>query len=144
MPDGHCRFRFVLPGRGILVLLDNATLFDTSLLAGEGAEVVELCATYFTVLVDGNRVDEGRFDGEDTLNADVVAHLADGETLLHTFTGDADDNTAVLLDTFLVTFLDAVSYGDGVTGAEIGMLLAGSEGFFGNFNQIHCVNDLEC
>ncbi len=42
-----------------LVFLDYATLLDASLLAGEVAKVVELCAAYFTVLVDCDRVDEG-------------------------------------------------------------------------------------
>lgn len=52
-------FRFwggVPEGRS--VLLGYATLFDAGLLAGEGAEVVELGATYLTVLVDGDGVDE--------------------------------------------------------------------------------------
>ena len=42
-----------------LCLLDYAALLDTSLLAGEVAEVVEFGTTYLTILVDGDRVDEG-------------------------------------------------------------------------------------
>ena len=55
------------------LLVDYAALFDTSFLAGEIAQIVKFCATNLTVLVDCDRVDERRFDGEDTLNTDVVA-----------------------------------------------------------------------
>ena len=65
------------------LFFDHAALFDTSFLAGEAAEVVKFSATYLTVFVYGNRVDEGRLDGEDTLNTDVFAHLANGETFLY-------------------------------------------------------------
>ena len=45
-------------GRTLSGLLD-ATLFDAGLLAGEGAEVVELRTAHFTVLVDSDALDEG-------------------------------------------------------------------------------------
>ena len=63
------------------LLFDHATLFDASCFAGEAAEVVEFRATHFTVLVNSDAVDERRLDGEDTLYANVVGHLAHGETL---------------------------------------------------------------
>ena len=120
---------------GLIFLCESHTLFsDAGLLAGEGAEVVELGATYLTVLVDGDGVDKRGFDGEDTLNTDVVGHLADGETLFGAFAGDADYNTAVLLDTLFVTLFDTIGDGDGVAGAEIGMLLAGGKSLFGNLH----------
>lgn len=119
-------------------VFDYATLFDASFLAGEAAEVVEFGAAHFTVFVYDDRIDEGGFYREDTLNADVVAHFAHGEALFSALSRDADHNTAIQLDTLFVTFFDAVSHGDSVAGAEFGMLLAGSEGFFGNFNQVHC------
>ena len=98
-----------------------AALFDTGFLAGKATEIVKLGTTYFTVFVYRDGIDERRFDREDTLNADVVGHFADGETFFGAFAVDADHNAAVLLDTFLVTFLDAVGYGDGVAGAEFGV-----------------------
>ena len=82
-----------------MLFLDNATFFDAGLLTCEFAQVVKLGTTYLTVLVDSNGVDERRLDGEDTLNTDVFAHFANGETLLRAFAGDADNHTAVLLDT---------------------------------------------
>lgn len=119
-------------------VFDYATLFDASFLAGEAAEVVEFGAAHFTVFVYDDRIDEGGFYREDTLNADVVAHFAHGEALFSAFSRDADHNTAIQLDTLFVTFFDTICHGDSVAGAEFGMLLAGSEGFFGNFNQVHC------
>ena len=116
------------------VFLHYAALFDTSLLAGEGAEVVELCAAHFAVLVHDDRVDERRLYGENTLHTDVVAHLAHSEALLAAFTIDADNHAAVLLDTLFVTLFDAVSHGDGVAGTELRELLAGGESLFGNFD----------
>ncbi len=122
-----------------VLFFDYATLFDTGFLAGELAEVVQFGTAYFTVFVDGDRVDKRRFDGEDTLNTDVVAHLADGETFLAAFATDADNNAAILLDTLFVTFFDAVSHGDCVAGAEVRVLFAGGKCFFGNLNQVHFV-----
>lgn len=115
-------------------LLDDTTLFDAGLLACETAEIVEFCATDLAVLVDNDRVDEGRFDGEDALNADVVGHLAYGEALFVTFAGYADYNAAVLLDTLFVALFDTVSNGDGVAGEELLVLFAGFEGLFGNLD----------
>ncbi len=104
------------------------------LLAGKATEVVKFGATHLAILVDGDRVDERRFDGEDTLHTDVVAHFADGETLLVAVARDTDYHTAILLDTLFVTLFDAVSHGDGVAGTEFGMFLAGSVSFLDNFD----------
>ena len=43
----------------LCVLCNDAALFDASVLAGELAQIVEFSATHFTVLVDGDRVNEG-------------------------------------------------------------------------------------
>lgn len=115
-------------------VFDYATLFDASFLAGEAAEVVEFGAAHFTVFVYDDRIDEGGFYREDTLNADVVAHFAHGEALFVTVAGDADYDAAVLLDTLFVAFFDTVSHGDGVAGTKLGMLLAGGKCLFGYFD----------
>ncbi len=115
-------------------VFDYATLFDASFLAGEAAEVVEFGAAHFTVFVYDDRIDEGGFYREDTLNSDVVAHFAHGEALFSAFSRDADHNTAIQLDTLFVTFFDSVSDCDCVARAELRMLFAGSKSFFGNLN----------
>lgn len=117
----------------VLSFLD-ATLFDTSLFAGETTQVVQFGAANFAILVDYDGVDERRLDGEDTLNADVVGHFAYGEALFGAFARNFDNHTAVLLDTFLITFFDAVGHGDGIAGTEIGMLLATGKSLFGNLD----------
>lgn len=51
---------------------------------------------------------------------------------------DADHHAAELLDTLLVTLLDAVGDGDGVAGTElVDFFLGGCESLFRNFHQIH-------
>lgn len=114
--------------------LAGTAFFDACFLAGEFAQVVEFGTTYLTTLVHFDSIDERAVDGEDTLHADVVAHFTNGEALVVAFAADADNNAAVLLDTFFVAFLDAVGHGDGVAGTKFGMCLAGGESLFGNFN----------
>ena len=40
--------------------IGNPFLFDARFLAGDFAEVIQFCATYFTALVDGDTFDERR------------------------------------------------------------------------------------
>ena len=55
---------------GVLFLHRCAVLFrDARLLAGELAQVVQLCAAYLADLVDRDAFDVRALDGEDTLNA---------------------------------------------------------------------------
>ena len=46
----------------------GSSLFDTGFLASECTQIVKLCATYLTMLVDLDALDVRRLDGEDTLN----------------------------------------------------------------------------
>ena len=89
----------------------NATLLDAGFLTRTLAEVIQLGATYFTVLVHRNTLDEGAVHREDTLYTDVTAHLAHCEALLVAATVDADDITAELLYTLFVTFFNTITNG---------------------------------
>ena len=130
-----------LCGSSLFYSLFHATLLDTSLFARQATEIVKFRTAYFTEFVDCDRLDEGGFDGEDTLHADAVGNLANGETLLVAVAADADYDTAILLDTLLVTLLDTVSDCDGVAGLEFIEIFFGSgESLFRNLDQIHCVN----
>lgn len=116
----------------------HAALFDTGFLTGETTQIVQFGTTHLTILVDCDRLDKGRFHGEDTLNADTIRNFAYSETLLILVAAYADYYAAELLDTLLVTLFDAVSYSDGVAGAECGDVLLGSgKGLLHYFNQIH-------
>ena len=42
----------------VRLLVDNTTLFDTSLLACKVAQIVQFCTTHFTKLVDCDAVDK--------------------------------------------------------------------------------------
>ena len=70
-----------------LSLGDGLLLGDTSLLASELAQVVQLGTTHFTDLVYLNRIDVRGLKGENTLYAHGARHLAHGETLLLTLAG---------------------------------------------------------
>ena len=96
----------------------GSTLFDAGFLAGEGAEIIELGAAHTAELVYGDGVDEGRLEGEDTLNADIIRHFTYSETFFCAFAVDADYNAAVLLDTLLVTLFDTICHSHCVAGAE--------------------------
>ena len=125
---------YLLASRLCFLLYHYAALFDTSLLTSELAEVVNFSATHATVLVDHDAVDEWRFNWEDTFYANVLRHLANGETLLVAFTADFDNNTTILLDTFLVTLFNAVSHCDSVAREECRKFLLGSKCLLYNFN----------
>jgi len=118
-------------------LLDNA-LGDTSLLSGEVAQVVQLSAANLTVLVDGDVLDVGTIEREDTLYADVAGHLANGEALATLAAGDANDITAEVLNTLLRPFLDTIGNSYRVSSLKCRKLffLTGKS-LFCNFNQIH-------
>ncbi len=106
---------------------------DTGLLACQGAQIIQLGAANFAHLVDSDAFNKRRFEGEDAFNTHVLRHLAYGEALFFSMSADSDDNAAVLLDTFLVTFFDAVGDGHRVATFEGWVFLPGSEGLFGHF-----------
>ena len=116
------------------ILLNEAALLDASLLTGETTQVIKLSATNATILVDNDAVDKGALHWEDALYANVVANLANGETLLCTLAVDLDNNATILLNTLLVTLFNAISYCDSVARKKTWQLLACSKRLFCNFN----------
>lgn len=140
----NCPPFFVYGSKRDFLLLDHAALFDTGFLACQATQIVKFRTAHFTVFVHCDRVDERRLNGENTLNTDVVAHFAHGETLFVAFAGDADNHTAILLDTLLVSFFDTVGYCDGVAGSEFNLVGACGKCFFGNFDQIHFFFSIKC
>lgn len=82
MSSSRMTWRSIFFSSCVRSLFLEATLLDAGFLAGQLAQIVKLGAAHFTIFVYGNRVDKRRLDGEDTLYTDVVAHLANGETLL--------------------------------------------------------------
>jgi len=121
-------------GRLILLLGSNALFGDASLLAGEVAQVVELCTTYLTNFVHLNTVDAGAVEGEDTLHTYSAGHFADSEALVLPVTTDLDADTTVELDALLVTFDNFVCNSYGVASLECGMAFACCKCFFSNFD----------
>ena len=106
-------------GKSSFLSLLHAALLDTGFLTCKTAEIVKLGTTYLAILVDCDRLDERRLDGENSLHADTVGNLTHCEALLVLVTVDADHDAAVLLDSLLVTLLDTVGNCDSVAGTEL-------------------------
>mgnify|MGYP006922194657 CR=1 FL=1 len=118
----------------VLILLKRF-LFDAGCFSAQLTEIVELGSPDLSFAVNRNTIDEGRVDGEDTLNADVIRHFANREPLVIALTRNADNYSAVLLDTLLVTFHNTVSNRYGVAALELGpFFLSRGERLFCNFN----------
>ena len=102
------------------LLADELLLLDPGLLAGEVPEVEDAGPADLTDLVDLDRLDGGELVREDSLDSDTAGNLADGESPGERGgTANLDDYALELLKSFLVTFLDPVGNGDGVTGLEL-------------------------
>ena len=128
-------------GKGLLALgRGELSLLDTCLLTLQVAEIEDTGATDFTVLVDFDGVDERGLIREDPFDTDAAGNFPDGESAgVGGGTADLDDHASELLKSVLVTFLDPVGHGDGVTGLELGEAGCFSigESFFYNLDVIH-------
>ena len=132
-----------VPGKDLFGggLFDDALgLFDASLLAGKLAEVEDACPADLTDLVELDGLDGRKLVRENPLDSDAAGNLADGESPGERGgTANLDDDALELLKSFLVTFLDPVGHGDGVTGLElrIGSGLVLRECLLYNLDVIH-------
>ena len=116
------------------------SFLDAGLLTGEVAEVEDTCATHFTVLVHLDFVNERGLEREDSFDSDTTGNFPYGKGLrerIHAL--HLDDDTSEFLVALLVSFLDPVGHGDGVTGLELrefGCFAAGKS-LLCYFDQIH-------
>jgi hypothetical protein len=112
-PDGS--------GGGLLA----AKLFDPSRFTFAVAEVEELGTANPATADHFDPLDAVGIEGEDPLDADVVGtHFADGECLTGSLAAERDTDTFKVLDPLFVTLFDTYRDTDGVTGTEIGNVLA--------------------
>ena len=101
-------------------LLAVSAFLDAGLLAGEVAQIEDAGPADFAILVDSDAVDEGRLVREDPFDSDTAGDFADREGPgVRGGAAYLDNHTAEILKTELVTFLDLIGNGDGVTGLEI-------------------------
>ena len=102
------------------VLRFHKLLFlNPGLLTGQVAEVEDASPADFTNFVHLDRIDERGLDGEDSFHSDTAGHFADRESPgVGGSAGELNHGASELLESLLVTFLDSVSHGDGVTGLE--------------------------
>ena len=110
-----------LVGRlGLLIFSSVDFLADAGLLTGEVAEVEDTGAANLAILVNLDAVNERALEGENPLNTNATGNFADGESFgERVHATDLDHDTAELLKSLLITFLDSVGHGDGVTGLEL-------------------------
>src|SRR5437868_6863921 len=98
---------------------DTHLLFlDSSRLAGEMTEIVELRATDASAANDLNLGEHRAVDREDALDADAVGDLPHGEALAHTTPSTRNADALEGLNTLLLTFLDANVDAQRIAGAE--------------------------
>ena len=118
-------------------------LLDAGLLTGEITEVEDTGAANLTHLVYLNAVNERALVGENPFHTNSAGHLADCESPcegIHTLY--LDDDSAEFLKPLLITFLNPIGNGDGITGLELRILgrFLILESLLCNFNQIHNTN----
>ena len=101
-------------------LRNELLLLDPGLLAGEVPEVEDAGPADLTYLVELDGLDGRKLVREDSLDSDAAGNLADGESPGERgCSANLDDDALELLKSFLVSFLDPVGNGDGVTGLEL-------------------------
>src|SRR5688572_12801055 len=101
-------------------MLGALLLADARRLALEIAQVVEARATDLAAGQHLHAVHHRRVQRKDTLDADAVRDLADGERGARGAAGALDANALEGLDALLLALLDLHEDLDGVTDAEIG------------------------
>src|SRR5690554_1037168 len=105
---------FVVPGTARSVEL----LLDTSGLAGQGAQVVQLGLANVTATLDGDAVNHRGVGLEGTLDADTAGDLAHGESGVQTTVTLTDNHAFEGLQTLTVAFLHFYLDDDSVTRRE--------------------------
>ena len=142
MPRGGIQLLFFLSSFEV-----DGALLDAGLLTREVTEVEDARAADFTVLVDLDAVDERGLIRENPLNTDTVRNLANRERLRQSVLAlDLDHDSAELLETVLIAFLDPVGHGHRVTCAEGGEFsnFFIQKSLLSYFHQIHFCTLLSC
>ena len=97
--------------------------------------MIELGAADLTFFYKVDLCDTGGMERENTLDANTIRDLADGERLIHTGTTTGNNDTLKMLDTLLVAFDDADRHVYGITRTELGYILTE----LGARNSANCV-----
>jgi hypothetical protein len=87
---------------------------DLSSLAGTTTQIEQLGAANLALADNGDLLNEGAVDGEDTLNADTVGNAANGKGLCNAAVLLSNDGALESLDTLTLAFLDANVNADGI------------------------------
>ena len=95
---------------------------DLGSLARTTTQVEQLCAADLALADNGNFLNKGAVDGEDTLNADTVGNAANGKGLCNAAVLLSNDGTLESLDTLTLAFLDANVNANGIANVELGLL----------------------
>src|SRR3546814_11409077 len=91
------------------------------------AQIIKFHPPHDTATDDGNRIDIGRIERENTLNAFTEADLPHGEAGAKGPVGTGDTNAFIILNTGTLTFDDAHADAERVARAEIRNGLFGLE-----------------
>ena len=93
---------------------------DLSSLAGTTTQIEQLGAADLALADNGDLLNEGAVDGEDTLNADTVGNAANGKGLCNAAVLLSNNGAFESLDTLTLAFLDANINADGIANVELG------------------------
>ena len=94
---------------------------DLGSLARTTTQVEQLCAADLALADNGDLLNEGAVDGEDTLNADTVGNAANGKGLCNAAVLLSNDGALEDLDTLTGAFLDLDVYLDGIAHIDLGL-----------------------
>ena len=88
----------------------------------ESTQIEQLGAADLALTDNGDLLDEGAVDGEDTLNADTVGNAANGKGLSNAAVLLSDHSALEGLNALTVAVLDTNINADGIANVELGLL----------------------
>ena len=108
------------------------SFFNTSFFTCKVTEVEDACSAHHAVFVDIDLFDERGGEGENSFHTYTAGNLTNSKGLGASCTGELQNNSLELLDTFFVSFTDFIVDSDGIAGLELGERLA----FYLVFNKL--------
>ena len=99
--------------------MSNSSFLNFGFLAGQISQIIQLGSTHFTMLVDRNTFDKRRIHRKNSFYTYISRHFTNSKMLLSSMTRNFHNITLKLLDSFLVSFLNSISYCDGITTSKL-------------------------
>ncbi len=121
----------------------NSFFADTGFLATKFPEIINPCSPDNTSFIYIDLVNERRRSRKNPFNTDVPGDLPDSKGFVDTFAGSLKNHTLEVLDPFLVSFLDLIMNGDGITSLECREFPFLNKCIFYEFYSLSTVHDFQ-